>query len=208
MRTFDVSLRALGDMVGLPATARLGDGRLSIKTEAADIGDWDLSEVRFEEIPTGYRMSAEGDLILIELTDYEEFAIELRENSLEKRAPRSPKRGRGANPATTANSAAEGKPTRTLRGIWRLLKPILPKRVFTRAVTGLVLGLILLTLASPAAVTWFLLLSGIAFVGLGVVVYVDSRLSERWLPRWASHVDVLVLGASIATFGIALLILS
>jgi hypothetical protein len=73
MGTFTASLRAIGDVRALPATLKLEEGRLSIAAGDTEIGTWQLDEIKLEPIPTGYRMTAEGDVILIELKDVNGF---------------------------------------------------------------------------------------------------------------------------------------
>lgn len=81
MGTFTASLRAIGDVAALPATVRLDEGRLSIAAGDTEIGSWPLSEIHLEPIPTGYRMAAEGEQILIELKDVDSFTEALKEVS-------------------------------------------------------------------------------------------------------------------------------
>jgi hypothetical protein len=81
MGTFTGSLRAIGDVKSLPATIGLEDGRLSIASGETEIGSWDLTDIHLEPIPTGYRMAAEGDQILIELEDIDSFTEELEKGN-------------------------------------------------------------------------------------------------------------------------------
>ncbi|HEX6300687.1 MAG TPA: hypothetical protein VF148_09515 [Acidimicrobiia bacterium] len=85
MGSFTASLRSIGDVRALPATVELSDGRLSIIAGSTEIGSWPLDEIRLEEIPTGYRLAAEGDQILIELKDVESFASELAKRNKKRR---------------------------------------------------------------------------------------------------------------------------
>lgn len=77
MGTFSASLRAIGDVKSLPAIVELADGILSIHAGDTEIGSWPLSEINLEETPTGYRLAAEGEQILLELKDLTSFATEL-----------------------------------------------------------------------------------------------------------------------------------
>lgn len=77
MGTFSASLRTVGDVTSLPATIEISEGRLTIAAGSTEIGTWSLNEVSLEEIPTGYRMVAEGDQILIELKDVTAFSAAL-----------------------------------------------------------------------------------------------------------------------------------
>ena len=77
MGTFSASLRTVGDVTSLPATIEISEGRLTIAAGSTEIGTWSLNEVSLEEIPTGYRMVAEGDQILIEFKDVTAFSAAL-----------------------------------------------------------------------------------------------------------------------------------
>jgi hypothetical protein len=103
MGTFTASLRAIGDVKSLPAVVQLDEGRLIIASGDIEIGNWPLSEIDLEPIPTGYRIAAEGDQILIELTDLDSFNAALSE--LRKR------KFRKANKGTLA--AARSEPVST-----------------------------------------------------------------------------------------------
>jgi len=74
MGTFTASLRAIGDVKSVPATVELDEGRLSIASGSVEIGTWSLDDIHLEPIPTGYRLAAEGDQILIELKDIDSFS--------------------------------------------------------------------------------------------------------------------------------------
>lgn len=84
MGTFTASLRAIGDAQALPATVKLEEGRLSIAAGETEIGTWPLTEIDLEPIPTGYRLGAEGEQILIELKDIDSFSEALKEVSKRK----------------------------------------------------------------------------------------------------------------------------
>ncbi len=100
MGTFSASLRAIGDVKALPATVELSDGQLRIVAGSTEIGSWPLSEIRLEQIPTGYRMVAEGEQILLEFKDLDSFATELGKASKKRRA-------RSRSAATTAKTSFE-----------------------------------------------------------------------------------------------------
>jgi hypothetical protein len=85
MGTFSASLRTVGDVTALPATIEISEGRLTISAGSSEIGSWSLDEVSLQEIPTGYRMIAEGDQILIELKDVTSFSAALATGAKKKR---------------------------------------------------------------------------------------------------------------------------
>ncbi|HJQ76398.1 MAG TPA: hypothetical protein VJ948_03940 [Acidimicrobiia bacterium] len=107
MGTFDVSLRAIGDVKALPARVELEEGRISIAAGSVDIGSWSLSEVHFDPIPTGYRMAAEGEQILIEMHDVDSFYAALQAGRKRRfRRASKPKMEKGGLP--TDSPAARG----------------------------------------------------------------------------------------------------
>lgn len=97
MGTFSASLRAVGDVTALPATVEISEGRLTISAGSSEIGSWPLDEISLQEIPTGYRMVAEGDQILLEPKDVSAFSAALATGAKKKRAR---VRKRGANETT------------------------------------------------------------------------------------------------------------
>jgi hypothetical protein len=102
MGTFTASLRAIGDVQALPATVSLEEGQLSITAGETEIGTWPLTEINLEPMPTGYRLAAEGEQILIELKDVESFSEALKEVSKRKFRIPTLRRGKGEDPETTS----------------------------------------------------------------------------------------------------------
>ncbi len=93
MGTFTASLRSIGDIRGLPATVELSESGLRIEAADMEIGSWTLSEIRLEQTATGYRMTAEGEEILLEFKDPDAFGQALEErNSKKSRRPSLRKR--------------------------------------------------------------------------------------------------------------------
>jgi hypothetical protein len=119
MGSFTGSLRAIGDVKALPATIELEDGRLSIASGETEIGSWDLKEIQLEPIPTGYRMAAEGDQILIELEDVHSFSEALEDGQKRRRLGRSRKssteKAKPAAPAPVETPVMTANPSRSRR---------------------------------------------------------------------------------------------
>ena len=88
MSTFNVSLRTPGNNQGLSATVRLEDERLSITAGEHEIGEWPLSELRLEATGTGYRMMAEGELVILDFESVSAFERELAEASKTRKGRR------------------------------------------------------------------------------------------------------------------------
>jgi hypothetical protein len=81
MSTFNVSLRTPGNNRGLSATVRLEDERLAITAGEHEIGEWSLSDLHLEATGTGYRMMAEGELVILDFESVSAFERELAEAS-------------------------------------------------------------------------------------------------------------------------------
>lgn len=85
METFSASLRTVGDVNSVATTIELSDGRLRMAAGDTEIGNWPLTEIHLEEIPTGYRMAVEGELLLLEFNDVSLFSAELAKASKKRR---------------------------------------------------------------------------------------------------------------------------
>ena len=122
MGTFNASLKAVGDTRGLDATVHVKEGRLSISAGDTPIGEWEITEVALEPIPTGYRMSAEGDQIIIELQDVARFTEAIEDATPKKRSlGRKPKQRKSEAPTPTER--APKKESRRPRGRKAKQKP-------------------------------------------------------------------------------------
>ena len=92
MGSFNASLKTIGDTKGIPATVELQEGRLSIKAGDSEIGDWPLDEIGLEPTPTGYKLAAEGDQVLLDMSDSEQFTEELQQLSKNGRRKKEEKK--------------------------------------------------------------------------------------------------------------------
>lgn len=217
MGSFTASLRSIGDREGLPATVNLDDGRLSIAAGDAAIGEWALDEVRLEPIPTGYRLAAEGEQILIEMPDVTGFESELSRGKVKKGKTKTRKATRyrvnkdGATKDRADKKPDAPKPERVMNQVDRGIAAaktrwgsLLPEWVFTRMMFTIVIGALILTLLLPGLVSVLLLLGGALTVMLGAVVYSDGMLASKWLPGRTTPIHVLVFGVTILMFGVLL----
>ena len=190
MSSFSASLKTLGDRQGLSATVVLENDRLSIVAGDESIGDWSLDEIRLEPTPTGYRMAAEGEQLLIEMPDAEAFESELTKEDRGIKI-RLPAKGTLLKPVDNGLEAAAER--------WGGL---LPEWIFTRMMVGVVVGTILITVFLPGLVSSFLLISGVLMVMFGAVVYTDSMLASKLLPGRMSPMHVLLFGVTILLLGV------
>lgn len=111
MGTFTASLRAIGDVRGLPATVEIADGKMSIAAGSTHIGEWFLADIHIEPIPTGYRVAAEGEQILVELKDIDGFADALARNARKTRFRRKGFETSKTDISTPASPTASPHPT-------------------------------------------------------------------------------------------------
>ena len=81
MGPFAASLKVPGDTSALAATLLVENGRLEIKAGDSPIGDWSLQEIELDPIDTGFRMSADGEQLIIEVKDRSGFEEAVGRNS-------------------------------------------------------------------------------------------------------------------------------
>jgi hypothetical protein len=170
MGSFTASLRSIGDVKALPATVELSDGRLRIVAGSTEIGSWALDEIRLEEIPTGYRMAAEGDQILIELKDVESFASELAKRNKRKRLFA---REKASSPKVTEAPQSIEVPATS--------QPVAQTSVASEAI------LPTREAARPTRDKGKIDSSGLAQKGIGVVDHILAKTQKRfgpYLPDW------------------------
>lgn len=191
MGSFAASLKTLGDTRGLPAVVHLSEGRLSINAGDEAIGEWALEDIRLEPMETGYRMAAEGEQIILEMTDADGFESELHKNG--KRSFALPAKGTLLGPVDKSIAIAEER-----------LGALLPEWVFTRVMFGVVVGALTLTIILPGLVSGFLLVAGLLLVMFGAVVYTDPMLASKWLPGRMTPLHVLIIGLVVLMLGVLL----
>jgi hypothetical protein len=181
----------MGDTKGLPAMVHLSEGRLSINAGDEAIGEWALEDIRLEPMETGYRMAAEGEQIILEVTDADGFESELQKNS--KRTFALPAAGTLLAPVDKSIALAENK-----------LGALLPDWAFNRVMVAVVLGALLFMIIFPGLVSALLLVAGLLTVMLGAVVYTDPMLASKWLPGRMTPLHVLITGLVVLIFGVLL----
>jgi hypothetical protein len=55
----------------------LTDERLTLKSGEVDVADWALSEIRVSPMPDGFHVRAEGEEIVLQVTEDAQFALDL-----------------------------------------------------------------------------------------------------------------------------------
>lgn len=221
MGTYKASLRAIGDTKPVPATVMLEDGQLAINSGDIEIGAWSLSDISLEPIPTGYRMAAEGEQIIIEIQELDAFRDALANGRFKRRssrlrgvAPRTKSEKTNGSTATTTATKERQPQGFTQKGLALIDGTLdkaskkwgsyLPDWVFTRAMFIIVFGALLIMLVFPGAVSLFLLLSGAVLIVFGAIAYSDPMLTSRWLPGRTTPSHVLLFGVAIVMMGVLL----
>ena len=78
MSTYEGSLRIPGDDgPPLAVTIDLTEERLRVSAGDSEIGDWSKSEIRVNALPDGFHLRAEGEEVLLDITDDAQFAVDL-----------------------------------------------------------------------------------------------------------------------------------
>jgi hypothetical protein len=229
MGSFSASLRTIGDRRRLPATVTLDHGRVSIEAGEHPIGEWSLDEVHFEPTGNGYRMAAEGEHILLEIQDSENFEIELRGRTGGRKKPAKPAKIPKAPKADSSppekTTRAETPPRESRRSIrqapieeivesspskvdaliakaekrWGSL---LPAWVFSRKTLFAIAGVPIVTVFLPGLISTLLLITGLLSVLFGAVAYTDQVMAAKWLPGRMTPLHVLIGGVGLLMVGV------
>jgi hypothetical protein len=78
MTSFDARLRVLGQ-TGLPLGVEvdLTGERMILTSGGKRLADWYLEEIHIFPTASGYRIDAEGEEVILNVTDRERFAVEI-----------------------------------------------------------------------------------------------------------------------------------
>ena len=78
MSDFEGVLRTATDRdVAIRVTIDLTGERLRLLTGDTEIADWSLNEIRVNALPDGFHIKAEGEEVILDLTEDAEFAVAL-----------------------------------------------------------------------------------------------------------------------------------
>lgn len=78
MSAFEASLRIDGDN-GPPVGVEvdLTDARLAVRAGDVEVGDWSRNEIRISALQDGFHVRAEGEEIILDVTEDARFALEI-----------------------------------------------------------------------------------------------------------------------------------
>lgn len=78
MTSYDAQLQIEGeDTKPLPVLVDLTDDRLTMKVGTEDVAVWERDEMRVSAMPDGFHIRAEGEAIILDVSDDARFAVEL-----------------------------------------------------------------------------------------------------------------------------------
>lgn len=78
MSSYDARLRLVGES-GLPLGVEidLSSERMIVSAAGKPLADWDLENIRIVPTPSGFRIDAEGEAVILNVTDNERFVKEI-----------------------------------------------------------------------------------------------------------------------------------
>jgi regulation of enolase protein 1 (concanavalin A-like superfamily) len=78
MTSFDARLRVVGEG-GFPLGVEvdLTGERMIVSTGGNQLADWSLEEIRISPTPSGFRIDAEGEAVILNVSDGDRFAAEI-----------------------------------------------------------------------------------------------------------------------------------
>lgn len=78
MSNYDAQLRIEGDdTVPLAVEVDLTDERLKMSLSGQEVADWDRADMRINAMPDGFHIRAEGESVILDVTEDARFALEL-----------------------------------------------------------------------------------------------------------------------------------
>ncbi len=78
MAAYDARLKIDGEGTGLtPVVVDLTGDRFTMSIGEQEIADWARDEMRIQAMPDGFHIRAEGEAIVLDVTDDARFALEL-----------------------------------------------------------------------------------------------------------------------------------
>ncbi len=78
MTSFDARFRVIGQTVfSLAVEVELTGERMTVTAGESQVADWALEEIRIFSIQDGFHIKAEGEEVMINITDNARFATEI-----------------------------------------------------------------------------------------------------------------------------------
>lgn len=78
MTAYDAQLQIEGESTSpVPVVVDLSDDRLTMSIGDEEVADWSRDQMRIQALPDGFHIRAEGEAIILDVTDEARFAVEL-----------------------------------------------------------------------------------------------------------------------------------
>lgn len=78
MTAYDAKLNIPGESAQpVPVVVDLTEGRLTMTVGEEEVADWSREEMRVQAMPDGFHIQAEGEAIVLDVSDDAHFALEL-----------------------------------------------------------------------------------------------------------------------------------
>ncbi|MGD2061653.1 MAG: hypothetical protein PVF87_12345 [Acidimicrobiia bacterium] len=78
MTGYDARLQIDGeDGAPIPVVVDLTDNRLRMTIGSEEVADWTRDEMRIQALPDGFHIRAEGEAVVLDVSDDAKFALEL-----------------------------------------------------------------------------------------------------------------------------------
>lgn len=78
MTSYDAQLKIEGeDTAPLAVEVDLTDARLKMSVDGQEVADWARNEMRINALPDGFHIRAEGEAVILDVTEDAKFALEL-----------------------------------------------------------------------------------------------------------------------------------
>jgi hypothetical protein len=215
MGQFQASLRMPGDSRGLSAVVLLHEGRLQVASGEHIIGDWPLDSIEISQIPEGIRVAAEGEVLLLDISDRATFEQEAAAQSTKPgrrvKTPRVAKKrtAKAENPLAATAVKVKTPKTRTeskldvyLGRARQRFGSKMPAWVFSRIGIAAALGLLALTLIFAGVVSNLLLITGVVVLLIGGVTMLDGVIARRVLQHKVTPIQVVIAGGTVFVVGL------
>lgn len=216
MGQFQASLRMPGDSRALAAVVLLHEGRLQVAAGEHVIGDWAIDTIEISQIPEGFRVAAEGEVLLLDISDRATFEQEAAAQTTapgRRRKTEKAPRTRAAKPAKTGTATAvkarAPRKAKTPSKLDRYLERArdrfgskMPKWVFGRIGLGAALGLVVFAVIFAELVSNLLLIAGVVVLLVGGVTMLDSVIARRVLQHKVNPIQVVIGGGTLFVVGL------
>jgi hypothetical protein len=227
MGDFKATLRLPGESQALPATVQIHEGRMQVASGEHVIGDWDIENIEFSRIAEGFRITAEGEVLLLGIEDRASFEEQAAAPKARAKSSSRPKKASRHTASTapktkaliskglhtvpvpgpaepkTAEPKADSRLNRVLTAANdRFGSKLLPSWVFTKGGLLAVLGLIVICVVFGELVSNLLLIAGVVGLLTGGVTMLDSVIARRVLRHKVTPIQVVIGSGTVFVTGL------